>query len=146
MNVWATSMPTDIALALGVLSLLGKRVQPEVRLFLLTLAIADDLFSLVVLGIYYGNALHPEKAIATLGAAAYSRYLPRSVSSKSVVGWTVFGASIVPIVLVIYGAALSGSSKELSDAIAMDPIGALTSLLPTWFLIPFALVAKVRIF
>jgi len=74
-------------------------------------------------------------------AADYSRYLPRTVSSKAVVGWTVFGASVVPVVLVIYGAALSGSSKELSDAIAMDPIGALTSLLPTWFLIPFALVA-----
>ena len=74
-------------------------------------------------------------------AADYSRYLPRSVSSKAVVGWTVFGASIVPIVLVIYGAALSASSKDLSDAIAMDPIGALTSLLPTWFLIPFALIA-----
>jgi nucleobase:cation symporter-1, NCS1 family len=74
-------------------------------------------------------------------AADYSRYLPRTVSSKAVVGWTVFGASIVPIVLVIYGAALSASSKDLSDAIAMDPIGALTSLLPTWFLIPFALIA-----
>jgi purine-cytosine permease-like protein len=74
-------------------------------------------------------------------AADYSRYLPRTVSSKAVVGWTVFGASVVPIVLVIYGAALSGSSKELNEAIAMDPIGALTSLLPTWFLIPFALVA-----
>jgi purine-cytosine permease-like protein len=74
-------------------------------------------------------------------AADYSRYLPRSVSSKSVFGWTVLGASIVPIVLVVYGSALSGSSKELSDAIAMDPIGALTQLLPTWFLIPFALVA-----
>ena len=74
-------------------------------------------------------------------AADYSRYLPRSVSSKAVVGWTVFGASVVPIILVIYGAALSASSKDLSEAIAMDPIGALTSLLPTWFLIPFALVA-----
>lgn len=74
-------------------------------------------------------------------AADYSRYLPRNVSSKGVFGWTVFGASIVPIVLVVYGSALSGSSKELSDAIAMDPIGALTQLLPTWFLIPFALVA-----
>ena len=74
-------------------------------------------------------------------AADYSRYLPRSVSSKAVVGWTVFGASVVPIILVIYGAALSASSKDLSQAIAMDPIGALTSLLPTWFLIPFALVA-----
>ena len=74
-------------------------------------------------------------------AADYSRYLPRTVSSKAVVGWTVLGASIVPIVLVIYGAALSASSKDLSEAIAMDPIGALTSLLPTWFLIPFALIA-----
>lgn len=74
-------------------------------------------------------------------AADYSRYLPRSVSSKAVVGWTVFGASVVPIILVIYGAALSASSKDLREAIAMDPIGALTSLLPTWFLIPFALVA-----
>ncbi len=74
-------------------------------------------------------------------AADYSRYLPRTVSSKAVVGWTVLGASLVPIVLVIYGSALAGSSKELSDGIAMDPIGALTTLLPTWFLIPFALVA-----
>ena len=74
-------------------------------------------------------------------AADYSRYLPRSTSSRSVFGWTVLGASIVPIALVIYGSALSGSSKELSDAIAMDPIGALTQLLPTWFLIPFALFA-----
>jgi len=74
-------------------------------------------------------------------AADYSRYLPREVKSKAVFGWTVFGASVVPIILVIYGSALSGSSKELSDAIAMDPIGALTQLLPTWFLIPFALVA-----
>ena len=47
----------------------------------------------------------------------------------------------MPIALVIYGAALSASSKDLSEAIAMDPIGALTSLLPTWFLIPFALIA-----
>ena len=74
-------------------------------------------------------------------AADYSRYLPRTVSSRAVVGWTVIGASIVPIILVIYGSALAGSSKALSDAIAMDPIGALTTLLPTWFLIPFALVA-----
>jgi purine-cytosine permease-like protein len=74
-------------------------------------------------------------------AADYSRYLPRTVSSRGVIGWTVFGASIVPIILVIYGAALSGSSKDLSDAIATDPIGALTTILPTWYLIIFALVA-----
>ena len=74
-------------------------------------------------------------------AADYSRYLPRSASSRGVIGWTVFGASIVPIILVIYGAALSGSSKDLSEAIASDPIGALTTILPTWYLVIFTLVA-----
>jgi purine-cytosine permease-like protein len=74
-------------------------------------------------------------------AADYSRYLPRSVSSRGVVGWTVFGASVVPITLVIYGSLLAGSSKELSEKIAMDPIGALITLVPTWYLIPFAAVA-----
>jgi purine-cytosine permease-like protein len=74
-------------------------------------------------------------------AADYSRYLPRTTSSKAVVGWTVFGASVVPIILVTYGAALSGSSKDLSNAIASDPIGALTTILPSWYLIIFALVA-----
>ncbi|MBI3430577.1 MAG: cytosine permease [Actinobacteria bacterium] len=74
-------------------------------------------------------------------AADYSRYLPRTVSSRAVVGWTVFGSSLVPIILVIYGSLLAGSSKDLSEKIANDPIGALTSLLPTWYLIPFAIVA-----
>ncbi len=74
-------------------------------------------------------------------AADYSRYLPRSTSGKSVVTWTVFGAAIVPITLVIYGSLLAASSSELSALVASDPIGALTTLLPTWYLIPFALVA-----
>ena len=74
-------------------------------------------------------------------AADYSRYLPRSVSSRGVIGWTVFGASIVPIILVIYGSLLAGSSKSLGEKIAGDPIGALTTLVPTWYLIPFAVVA-----
>ena len=74
-------------------------------------------------------------------AADYSRYLPRETKNRSVVGWTVFGASTAPIVMVIYGAALAGSSKELSEAVASDPVGALTEILPTWFLAIFAIVA-----
>ena len=74
-------------------------------------------------------------------AADYSRYLPRKTSSRAVIGWTVFGSSIVPVILFIYGALLAGSSKDLSNAIATDPIGALTTILPTWYLIPFAIVA-----
>ena len=74
-------------------------------------------------------------------AADYSRYLPRRSSSTGVAGWTTFGGAVAPIVLVIFGLLLAGSSKALSASIANDPIGALTVLLPTWFLIPFAIVA-----
>ena len=74
-------------------------------------------------------------------AGDYSRYLPRHASSAGVVGWTTFGASLGPVVLLIIGLMLAGSSQELSEAVATDPIGALTTLLPTWFLVPFALVA-----
>jgi NCS1 family nucleobase:cation symporter-1 len=74
-------------------------------------------------------------------AADYSRYLPRTASSSGVVGWTTVGAAIAPIVLLVFGILLAGSSPKLNTAIAGDPIGALTSVLPTWFLIPFAVVA-----
>ncbi|HEY9294530.1 MAG TPA: cytosine permease [Microlunatus sp.] len=74
-------------------------------------------------------------------AADYSRYLPRSVSSAGVVGWTTFGAALAPVLLLVFGVLLAGSSKELNDKVAADPIGALTTLLPTWFLVPFAIVA-----
>jgi nucleobase:cation symporter-1, NCS1 family len=74
-------------------------------------------------------------------AADYSRYLPRGASSPAVVGWTTFGASLAPVVLLLFGLLLAGSSAELSSAISVDPIGALTTILPVWFLVPFALVA-----
>ncbi|HEY4153052.1 MAG TPA: cytosine permease [Pseudolysinimonas sp.] len=74
-------------------------------------------------------------------AADYSRYLPRTASARGVIGWTTFGGAIAPVVLVIFGVLIAGSSKGLSTAIGGDPIGALTTLLPVWFLIPFAIVA-----
>ena len=73
--------------------------------------------------------------------ADYSRYLPRKVSSGAVVGWTTFAASIGPAVLLIFGLLLAGSSKSLSSAVSANPIGALAALLPTWFLVPFVIVA-----
>jgi len=74
-------------------------------------------------------------------AADYSRYLPRSTSSRGVFGWTTFGAALGPVILLVFGLLLAGSSTDLSTAIGADPIGALTTLLPTWFLIPFAIAA-----
>jgi len=74
-------------------------------------------------------------------AADYSRYLPRRASSSGVVGWTTFGAALGPVVLLVFGLLLAGSSSDLSSAVSADPIGALTTILPTWFLVPFAVVA-----
>jgi purine-cytosine permease-like protein len=74
-------------------------------------------------------------------AADYSRYLPRTSSNRGVIGWTTFGASVAPLLLLVFGLLLAGSSTGLNAAVAADPIGALTTILPTWFLVPFAVVA-----
>ena len=68
-SAWAVVMPTDVALAIGALSLLGSRVNPAVKLFLMTLAVADDFFSLIAIGIFYRNDLDISSAFYTIGAA-----------------------------------------------------------------------------
>src|SRR6478752_37462 len=73
-------------------------------------------------------------------AADYSRYLPRRSSTAGVVGWTTFGGALAPVVLLIAGLLLAGSDKKLADAIGGDPIGALGTILPSWFLVPFIIV------
>ena len=74
-------------------------------------------------------------------AADYSRYLPRRAGGGGIVWWTTFGGALAPVVLLVLGLLLAGSSKGLSDSIAADPVGGLAQLLPTWFLVPFVIVA-----
>ncbi|MGH3070286.1 MAG: Na+/H+ antiporter NhaA, partial [Streptosporangiaceae bacterium] len=62
---WGAAMSTDSAFALGLLALTGPRFPDRVRVFLLSVAVVDDLVSLVVIGTVYTRAL----ALAPLAAA-----------------------------------------------------------------------------
>lgn len=87
---WAIPAATDIAFAVGILALLGKRVPPSLRLFLLTVAIVDDLGAVAIIALAYTPAIKLGwlgLAAVTLGAmAVLGRYRVGSVLPYAVLG------------------------------------------------------------
>lgn len=66
LNGWAVPIATDIAFALSVLGIAGRRAPPELRAFLLTLAVVDDLGTIAVIAVFFSDDL----SLAWLGGAA----------------------------------------------------------------------------
>ena len=145
---WATAMPTDLALALGVFALLGKGANPAARLFLLTLAVADDLFSLIVLAIFYGDKLDLAHSASTLGAAAVGAALaliPRFPVSK-IIGFlsplcTFFVVPVYVISKLSQGISIASlTSTTATSLIAARLIGKIIGItLFAWFAVKIKL-------
>jgi len=100
MHGWGTVMATDTALVIGCLALFGTRIPPALRLFLLSLAIFDDVGAILVVAVGYGAALNwPALAIGMLGLGAVAgsaRLGIRSVPVYFLLGgviWLCFDAS-----------------------------------------------------
>jgi Na+:H+ antiporter, NhaA family len=87
---WGVPMATDIAFAMGVLTLLGSRVPASAKVFLLTLAIADDVGAILVIAIFYTTDL----ALGWLAAAVLALVATiamRRVDVRSLVPYVVLG-------------------------------------------------------
>lgn len=111
---WGVPMATDIAFAVGVLALLGKRVPAALRVLLLALAVIDDLGAIVVIALFYSSGLAPSGfVIAALGFGGILLMQRFGVRSKIayivpgvVVWWGIYAAGVHPTIAgVIVGLA-----------------------------------------
>ncbi|MDX2706360.1 Na+/H+ antiporter NhaA [Streptomyces sp. PA03-6a] len=89
---WAVPMATDIAFALAVLAVLGTALPSALRAFLLTLAVVDDLFAILVIAVFFTSGIN----LVALALALAGLVLFRVLLRCEVHGWYVY----VPLALV----------------------------------------------
>ncbi len=90
---WAIPMATDIAFVVGALALLGKRVPHGLKVFLLTLAIVDDVIAVLVIAIFYSSQLSMMWLVAALGGLAVV-VIMNKLGVRTVVGYLLVGSVI----------------------------------------------------
>jgi len=117
---WAVPTATDIAFAVGVLALLGRSIPGNVRIFLLTLAIVDDVIAVLVIAFCYSSGLHYIGfAIAIAGIAM--------VLAMQRLGIGLAPAYVAPGAVIWFGLLVSGAHPTLAGVV----LGLLTPVAPT---------------
>ncbi|WP_415948306.1 Na+/H+ antiporter NhaA [Streptomyces sp. KLOTTS4A1] len=92
---WAVPTATDIAFALAVLAVIGTSLPSALRAFLLTLAVVDDLFAILIIAVFFTDKLN----FAALGGAVAGLVVFWLLLRKGVRGWYIY----IPLALVIWG-------------------------------------------
>ncbi|MEV5972981.1 Na+/H+ antiporter NhaA [Streptomyces sp. NPDC051921] len=108
---WAVPTATDIAFALAVLAVIGTSLPSALRAFLLTLAVVDDLFAILIIAIFFTGDLN----FAALGGAFAGLALFWLLLRKGVRGWYVY----VPLALVIWGLMYNSGVHATIAGVAM---------------------------
>lgn len=94
---WAVPSATDIAFALGVLAVIGQHLPSALRLFLLTVAVVDDLLAILVIAVFYSNDISlGYLAAAMLPLAAFTVLVQRRIRSP----WLLMPLALLTWVLV----------------------------------------------
>ncbi|GBQ03002.1 Na+/H+ antiporter NhaA [Streptomyces spongiicola] len=108
---WAVPTATDIAFALGVLAVIGTSLPSAIRAFLLTLAVVDDLFAILIIAFFFTSSLN----FAALGGALAGLLVFWLLLRKGVRGWYVY----VPLALVIWGLMYNSGVHATIAGVAM---------------------------
>ncbi|MFM9372340.1 Na+/H+ antiporter NhaA [Streptomyces sp. Da 82-17] len=111
MDGWAVPTATDIAFALAVLAVLGTSLPSALRAFLLTLAVVDDLFAIVIIAVFFTHQLN----FAALGGAFVGLVVFWVLLRKGVRGWYVY----VPLALVIWALMYNSGVHATIAGVAM---------------------------
>ncbi|MET9830083.1 Na+/H+ antiporter NhaA [Streptomyces sp. NPDC006385] len=108
---WAVPTATDIAFALAVLAVIGTSLPSALRAFLLTLAVVDDLFAILIIAVFFTHQINfAALAGAVVGLAVFWLLL-----RKGVRGWYVY----VPLALVIWGLMYNSGVHATIAGVAM---------------------------
>ncbi|WP_078900516.1 Na+/H+ antiporter NhaA [Streptomyces sp. SBT349] len=108
---WAVPMATDIAFALGVLAVVGRHLPSALRVFLLTLAVVDDLIAILVIAVFFTSDLNLWALLGALAGLVLFAVLHRA----GVHGWYVY----VPLALVIWGLMYNSGVHATVAGVAM---------------------------